>query len=222
MMINMKGIARGKNKKFWVICFIISLIIIVKLMIFNWFLLSKGAINFRKPISYINQPIDLSKKGLVQEYHFESKVNSQYNIEAKIISNNFNPYSESFFDGEYKISIFDKKSPLENELPILTICSMNDFTRKECFKIYISGDIRGLYYILAENITLKKNAFYTLRIETLKALSIEKLKANKGIKFQLVVSPLEYNQRYQRNILFLKLISFLLISTFCLARIKRA
>ncbi|MDP2922090.1 MAG: hypothetical protein Q8O30_00005 [Candidatus Omnitrophota bacterium] len=209
-----------KSKKFWVFCFFVSLIIIVKLVIFNWFTLSKGAINFRKPISYVNQQIDLSKKGLIQEYHFESKINSQYNIEAKIISNNFNPYKESFFDGEYRISIFDKNNLLIKELIASMDCTKDDFMQKKCFKISITGDIRGLYYALGENISLKENTFYTLRIETLKGLSIEKLKTDKNIKFQLVVSPLEYNQRHQKNILFLQLISLLLISGLCLIKMR--
>jgi hypothetical protein len=68
------------SKKFWLVCFIISLVILIKLILFNWFALNKGAIDFHQPISYIRQPINMSQSGLIQEYKFDNKIKTKGKI----------------------------------------------------------------------------------------------------------------------------------------------
>lgn len=201
------------NKEFIAICFVVSLLITLKLLFYDSLTLGLEGRNFHRPICYIRQSVDIWKMGLAQKFYFKNKKQEKYNIELRFYIADFNPFRSAIFDGEYKVSIFDDKKSL-----IYQVYAANDILRKSYFKIYVHEDIGGAYYVLSEDVLLEKISSYELQIENLKELS-----TYKNVRFELLVSPYEYNKKIQeRNFAVELIVSIaILITSFILIRKQR-
>lgn len=185
-------------KKFYLVCFSISLLYLIKLLTLNLFYINKGAFDAHKPISYINQPVDLRKTGGTQEFRFKNHIKGKYNIEAKIESST--PVKVTTFNGMYRISV------LEGDKMVAQVYASSDAADKSSFKVYRYGDIAGEYYALGE-INLDKASLYRLRIENIRGLFLDDRNT-----FKLIISPIENNIKITKRNFYLKLMISLTIS----------
>ncbi|MCG8430843.1 MAG: hypothetical protein MJA29_06705 [Candidatus Omnitrophica bacterium] len=148
------------------------------------------------PISYINQPLDLSTSGTIQQYKFRNIAVGYHVIAAKLISES-SRFSPSY--GEFETSVYDSSGNMLKNF--VTECTSNG----TCWNIYImhgwsKGD-RTEYYQFGE-LSLDRVDNYTLEVKTIKEIPTEAIIDTVKIghekrEYEIGIYPLEYNKKLQ-------------------------